>query len=52
MFIAVATPAGWNLYRKGNSSLLATFSKLATITRMVESIRGGLKVYINGCEVN
>ncbi len=51
MFTAIATTTGWNVYRKGNTALLATFDKLESIKRMVENIGGKLTVVMNGLEV-
>lgn len=52
MFTAIATRTGWNVYRKGNTAVLATFQKLESIKQMVDNIGGNLTVIINGYEVN
>jgi hypothetical protein len=52
MFTAVATKSGWNVYRAGKSEVLATFEKLATVKKTVESMKGELTVIINGYKVN
>jgi hypothetical protein len=52
MFIATATRTGWNVYRKGNSALIATFDHLATVKQTVEKMGGKLTVVMNGYSVN
>jgi hypothetical protein len=52
MFTAIATRNGWNVYRAGKTEIIATFEKLATVKKTVESMKGELTVYINGYKVN
>jgi hypothetical protein len=52
MFTVVATKFGWNVYRAGKSEVLATFEKLATVKKTVESMKEELTVIINGYKVN
>jgi hypothetical protein len=52
MFTAVATKSGWNVYRAGKPEVLATFEKLVTVKKTVESMKGELTVIINGYKVN
>ena len=52
MFTAIATQSGWNVYRNGQTEVIATFDKLATVKKTVEKMKGELTVYINGYKVN
>ncbi len=52
MFIATATSNGWNVYRRGNAKLIATFEKLETIKKMVENIGGNLTIVVGGYAMN